>query len=90
MVDPNKNHIVCAACKLTNGLILAGARHLGPNMVAQLKKIYGTPAKAPKVAEQGFLDRYDNFLTREEAARVAIEAKQIIGLKTKLFSEDLY
>jgi len=43
--------------------------------------------------EQGFVDDEGNFLTREEAAIVAIKCGQIKKLKyhkTRLFSEDLY
>jgi len=44
--------------------------------------------------EQGFVDQHGEFMTREEAHKVAIEAGQIIrrcgGDEERLFSENLY
>lgn len=40
--------------------------------------------------EQGFIDEYDNFYTRQEAAKIAWESKQIDKPLKTLYSEDLY
>lgn len=40
--------------------------------------------------EQGFLTNKNRFVTREEAAEIALKAGQIKEPKNRLFSEDLY
>lgn len=83
--------VVCAACKLDDGMILAGARHYSPNMRLQAKLMYGDDFKNwPKEVEQGFLDNMDNFLSRADAAILAYESGQIKELMNIIFSEDLY
>jgi hypothetical protein len=44
---------------------------------------------ALKLGEQGFVTDSGEFVTREEAARIAFECGQIKEPKKKLFSEDL-
>lgn len=83
-----KPWIVCAAIKLHEGTIICGARHHDPIMNRVLRIIgnSGRPA-------QGFIDQWGNFLTREEALRIAHKNGQVLEeghSKTELFSEDLY
>lgn len=81
--------IVCAAMRQGN-IIVAGARHFDSIMLSQIKAM-----NIPKRDwEQGFIDQYGNFLTREEAWGVADTAGQIkkviSGMKGLLWSENLY
>lgn len=82
--------IVCAANKLASGLIVCGARHHDAFMNAQIKAAGDT-----HVGEiQGFIDNKGNFLTREEAHKIAYWNRQrkyrCGGDKKTLFSENLY
>lgn len=81
--------IVCAACKnIHRGEIILGVRHFDKIMHDQIKM-----ANLGRDWIQGFVDNKGNFLTREEALKVATEAKQLIRKtqpEDQLFSEDLY
>lgn len=92
--------VVCAACKYGD-LILCGARHFSPAMCSQLDKIREDGLIEMDNlgrAEQGFVDQYDVFMSREEAYEVALAAGQLNTRRSKssnpgsktLFSEDLY
>lgn len=92
--------VVCAACRYGD-LIIAGARHFSPAMCSQLDRIREDrliEADAMGKAEQGFIDQYDVFMSREEAYEVALAAGQLNTRRSKsgnpngktLFSEDLY
>ena len=82
--------IVCAAIRNSLGEIIIGVRHFDGSMCEQIKK---NPDKWI-VTDQGFIDQFSNFHTREEAWKIAIEADQIIrrcpGDEGKLYSENLY
>ena len=91
------NVIVCAAVRTKDGHIVAGVRHFDNIMRQQIGIAFHHEWDWN---DQGFLDRFGNFLTREEAWKVAEEAKQIkyrvgsdwnnvTGVGT-LFSENLY
>jgi hypothetical protein len=93
--DPQvgKRRIVCAAIKNCDGRIICGARHYDDIMRSQITnsiewKKLGTV--------QGFIDQWDNFLTREDALIVALAAGQVIKVgggfdgTNELFSENLY
>lgn len=92
--------VVCAANRSTvTGKIIAGARHWDSVMRQQVEWLKGEPGdrKMPDEwigAEQGFIDQYGQWMTREEAWKVAEVAKQIkypSGWdKGTLYSEDLY
>jgi hypothetical protein len=87
---PKPTVIVCAANRLATGLIVCGARHHDPIMNAQIEA-----AGCGWVGEeQGFIDNKGNFLTREEAHKIAYWNRQIKyrcgGDKKTLFSENLY
>lgn len=86
--------VVCAACRLGD-VILAGARHFDTVMHSQLQPMSINESETCMLggAEQGFIDQFGIFLTREEAFILAAEKGQIKGrpnIPGTLFSEDLY
>jgi len=96
--DPLKGDrkVVCAAIRSKkSGKVICGARHYDSVMRSQLE-VYDAVAPINKAEiEQGFIDQWCNFLTREEAWVVANAAKQVIRVcggnsLGKLFSENLY
>ncbi len=68
--------IVCAANRLKSGLVVCGARHFDTFMRNQIEAANETHAHA----EQGFIDQYGHFYTREEAWLIARKNNQIIRL----------
>lgn len=90
MLIKEKQKVVCAAIRLTGGLIITGARHFDEIMVATLD---ACEMFQPDAA-QGFIDQWGNFLTREQAYEVALRQGQYKpwGNHTPgvLYSEDLY
>ncbi|MFY9326479.1 MAG: hypothetical protein WAO76_00425 [Georgfuchsia sp.] len=87
---PNRR-VVCAAVRV-NAHIICSARHYDSLMHAQMNLI--DEAYSGANVEQGFIDQHGEFMTREEAHKVATEAGQIIrrcgGDVGRLFSENLY
>jgi hypothetical protein len=84
--------VVCAALRDGQGRIIAGPRHFDQVMHEQIKaRAYPGTWKR---AEQGFLDQFGAFLSREEAWQVAFDAGQILrrvgGDGERLYSENLY
>lgn len=90
--DPNNRRIVCSAVLYKDGTMLVGPRHFDSVMRSQYKH-FGIKDSESE-SQQGFLDQYGAFLTREEAYVVAKRQSQIIrrcgGDDGKLFSENLY
>lgn len=94
----NEQHVVCAAVRLQDGLIVCGARHFDMLMRAQLDRICGKRIDTLlKGAEQGFIDQFGTFLSRKDAYRIAQSVPQPRrtggGWHTgvhDLYSEDLY
>jgi len=85
--------VVCAAVKFADGHIALGSRHYSPLMRANLKALYCKydVSQWPREIEQGFIDNRDRFITRQEAARIALTAGQITDTElSTLHSEDLY
>lgn len=82
--------VVCAAICNSEGVVVLGARHHDKLMNQALSN---TPGDW-RFAEQGFIDQYGVFMTREEAFKVAKAQNQIVrkvgGDETRLFSENLY
>ena len=85
--------VVCAAIRRKDGKVVCGARHFDAAMRGQIL-VGGKRPKKWLSAEQGFIDQFCVFMTREEAWKVASVAGQIkygreysIGT---LYSEDLY
>lgn len=88
---PKKRKIVTAAnLHKKTGLVLVGARHWSPAMIKQAKACGIKPSDAS--FEQGFIDQYDQWLSREDAKRIAIKNGQpLIGEDWGvLFSENLH
>jgi len=83
--------IVCAAIKHTTDEIIIGPRHFDRVMNTQIKK---SDFLGWSQADQGFVDQFGTFLTREEALEIAVSNGQIIrrvgGDEKELFSENLY
>jgi hypothetical protein len=96
------NRIVCAANRY-GGTVVLGARHFDTLMhnaiacLACFRGMSGLPDILPSKWEQGFINQRGDFLTRQEAWKVAQEAGQII-LRVggddqdggTLYSENLY
>jgi hypothetical protein len=87
-----KNWIVCAAIRNKEGRTICGARHYCNFMREQIEVSGGYDPWYED--EQGFIDQYGNFYTREEAWIVAEEngqiRRRIEGNDGTLFSENLY
>lgn len=90
--------IVCAANRIQSGdeeIILPGPRHWDKTMHA-LARALKIPRGDAARAEQGFIDQWGRFYTREEAMKIARQNNQIIVSDkemlslTALHSEDLY
>ena len=81
--------VVCAAVR-HGDIVVCSARHADALMHSQLKA-HGLRLPG---CEQGFIDQFCNFLTREQAREIAKANGQIIrrcgGDETRLFSENLY
>lgn len=81
--DPLKGdrRVVCAAIRSRkSGKVICGARHYDPIMRSQLE-VYDAVAPINKAEiDQGFIDNFGNFLTREDALIVALAAND--GLMT--------
>ena len=89
-VDRRVMRVVCAAIRNDHYDIICAPRHWDCLMRAQVARSVGAWSKA----EQGFVDQHGNFLTREEAWKIASEAGQIVrrvgGDEGCLYSENLY
>ncbi len=91
-----KPWIVCAANKhQLSGRIVCGARHWDSVMRGQVQDMDGVWDKSWGDAEQGFIDQWGRFYTREEAMEIARQNDQVINYDdmlsvTALHSEDLY
>lgn len=89
--------IACAANRNKDGVVVCSARHYDPRMVLQMEQMGGT--KLWVNSEQGFIDQWGLFHTREQAWVIAKAAGQIIRIVgsqhpddevAQLFSENLY
>ena len=83
--------------KLKDGrtLVIPGARHYSKDMAAVLDVV--KPQLVTQQVcddDQGFIDQYSNYWTREEAMIIATYAGQVRiergGSEKELYSEDLY
>lgn len=90
LMNKKLQRVVCAANRHSSGSIVCGARHWDTVMCAMVDKL----GMDDKEWEQGFIDNFCNFLTREEAMIIAIDKEQLNGpLKIsydELYSEHLY
>jgi len=87
--------VVCAALREDGGEIILGPRHLDDAMRVQIAHSQTPDLRYWSQAEQGFIDQYGRFLTREEAFVIATEAGQFFrecGSEASglLYSENLY
>lgn len=88
-------HIVCAANKLSDGTILAGARHWDSVMRGQATKM-SLRTKDDIGVEQGFIDQWGNFYDRKLAMQVVKQNGQPFNIErnggqdNELYSEGLY
>ena len=86
-----RRRIVCAANRRPDGVLVCSARHNDPRMHLQKALVGGEWDDE----EQGFVDQWGVFLTREDAWRVAKAAGQLIrevggNNLGRLYSENLY
>lgn len=86
--------VVCAAMLMQDDSIVVGIRHFSPEMRKIMKRAYGDKYHL-QVKEQGFVNQFGKFLTREEAYNVAIMNGQILRNTVSLphgtlYSEHLY
>lgn len=84
--------IVSAAILMDDGLVVSGARHYSPDMRAVLQRIYGNDYHL-RETEQGFIDSFGRFLSRETAWLIAEANGQIrrqVSSPGTLYSENLY
>ncbi len=82
--------VICAACRFGD-VIVAGARHFDTVMHGNVSGRFSR--KEASEAEQGFIDQFGIFLTREEAyvlAKAKGQIKDTPCIPGTLFSEDLY
>lgn len=89
---PERRMVVCAACKMGD-LVVMSPRHWDIPMHWTAAHLKGTLEL--RLAEQGFVDQWGVFMTREEAYQVAKRQGQIRYPENgngseKLFSEMLY
>lgn len=85
--------VVCAAIRAEDGDLLLGVRHYSADMHVQINARRDGERFCHRGGEdQGFVDQYGKYMTRGEAAEVAIAAGQVMVLSRppKLYSEDLY
>ncbi len=76
---------IVQAAILQDGEIFTGHRHY---MI--MNKIHDKTGKDPFLGEQGFVTDTGRFVSRTEAARIALRAGQIKLPKAELTSDDLY
>jgi hypothetical protein len=70
------------------GIVFCGHRHL--QAMRTMNSVIGLTDFEAGESVQGFLTNYNRFVDRTEGGRIAWEAGQTDGLKTYMFSEDLY
>lgn len=97
--DDGKSH-THSPKNIDSGFVVCGRRH--HNCISTFALIYGFPyseeaLKVKNTEEQGFLTNTNRFVDRQEAYKIAHEARQIIGPNKGyatndigLTSEDLY
>jgi len=69
--------IVCAAMLMKDETIVPGVRHFSPEMRVVLHRMYGDKYHV-QVKEQGFVDQFGKFYSREDAWKMARLNGQII------------
>ena len=100
--DPVPRHVVCAANRYGT-TIIAGARHHDSIMRSAIAFIGGGDFRvgyeklleeAGEREQQGFIDQYGVFMSREEAAYIVVQNKQPLRdskiVSRELYSENIY
>lgn len=93
--DKAEQRVVCAANRnRATGLIICGARHFDQIMHRQMEARPPEERDDWRRSEQGFIDQFGTFLTREEAHKICTERGQFFrrfgGDEKELYSENLY
>lgn len=97
--DPVRRRVVCAALRAQNGRLLLGIRHYSRDMHEQIShRADGHLFKHIHDPDQGFVDQFGVYMTREEAYGIALESGQLWRPEAcgssidghKLYSEGLY
>ena len=98
-MDRTVRRVVCAAIRAADGDVLIGIRHYSADMRKQIEeRADGHKFKTRYDEDQGFVDQWGYFMSREEAYMVALETNRLAfpdqigaGLNgPKLYSEGLY
>lgn len=100
-MNRDERRVVCAAIRAADGSVLLGIRHYSRDMHKQIDARAHTDGKSfirRMDEDQGFVDQYGVFMSREEAYKVAEASGQIRypeacgnGLNgPRLYSEGLY
>lgn len=87
--------VVCAAIRAADGELLLGIRHYSPDMHRQISmRVDGAKFLNRHDPDQGFVDQWGRYMTREEAFVAASKAGQIVRPQAcrdgTLYSEGLY
>ncbi len=87
--------IVCAAIRAEDGELLLGIRHYSRDMILNINaRTDGDKFKHRGDKDQGFVDQWGVFFSREEAYQIAKDNGQIIYPEVchreRLYSEGLY
>lgn len=95
MLARSQRLVVCAALRAEDGDILLGIRHYSPDMHRNIEaRAYGEKFLRLSDENQGFVDQWGKYMSREEAYTVALEAGQIryqyACSHGRLYSEALY
>jgi hypothetical protein len=91
-----ERRVVCAAIRAENGDVIVGIRHYSTDMLYQIRnRPDGNRFVNRFDDDQGFVNTWGEYLTREEAYVVAVHNKQIFRSTPftgigKLDSEALY
>lgn len=97
--EAKQRRVVCAAIRASDGEVLLGIRHYSLDMHRQLAaRVSYEKFLRRHEEDQGFVDQYGVYMSREEAYQVAQAAGQVVypdacgvGLDgPKLYSEGLY
>lgn len=87
--------VVCAAIRAADGEVLLGIRHYSMDMHRQMDaRVDGHKFIRRSGSDQGFVDQFGVYMTRQEAFAVALKAGQITNMDAcdcvTLCSEGLY
>jgi hypothetical protein len=87
------------ACNVATGIVVCGRRHHNCFSIRAALSLEGYSIRMPvNGVTQGFMTSADRFVTRKEAAKIAVQAGQVEATQVMkadgefaaLFSEDLY